>query len=173
MDVVDKSSFLERLAGTGIGFDTRYGPPHVIGFQAENQFSIPRPRDIGNIARLLRMVVKIYAPAEALWIWRRSGTWLPSAFDFTDLRGGTIRGVEALGLPQADGAILCPKSERWLLPSILLLWLSIQASVDDDVFLVAGATFPVAYLDHDEDIFLDCANEQIASEYRSHFSNWI
>lgn len=173
MEVVDKRSFMERFTETGISFDTRYPAPQTIGFRKGNRIKISLGGEVGDIARLLGMVSKIYDSAEALWIWRRSGTWVPSKLDLDGWRGEIIQGLEALGLPLADGAVLCRNSERRLLPSVLLLLLSIQRSVDDDVFLIAADKFPVAWIDHDGDLFLDCASEEVESGLRTHFAHWL
>ena len=155
----------------GVCFDTRYPGPHVIGFQSGNGIKLPTPGDIGDVARLLAMVLGLYESAAVLWIWRRSGSWAPSARDLY-CYGGIIRGLEKLGFPLAQGASLSETSDRPALPALLLLWVTIQWCVDDDIFLVSGNNSPVAWIDHDGDIFLDCANDKAASELMAHFANW-
>ncbi len=78
MQIIDKSIFVEQLTKMGVSFDTRYPDPYVLGFQSGNGIKLPIPADIGNIARVLAMVLRLYESAEALWIWRRSGTWMQS-----------------------------------------------------------------------------------------------
>ena len=168
VQIMDKSIFVERLTEMGVSFDTRYPDPRIIGFQRGNGIKLPIPGDIGNIARVLAMVLRLYESATALWIWRRSGSWVPNQRDL-HCYGGIIRGLEKLGLPLAQGAVLCETSDRPVLPAVLLLWVTIQWCVDDDIFLVAGSNFPVTWIDHDGDFFLDCAKDKAASELNGTF----
>ena len=96
MKIVAESEFVDELARYGIGFDTRFPAPQTIGFRDGNMITIPIPAAIGDIARLLCMVVKIYDSADALWMWRRSGTWVPGKWDLEGWRGDIIRGFETL-----------------------------------------------------------------------------
>lgn len=173
MKIVDTAEFVEEVARYDIGFDTGYPHPQTLGFQNGHLFEMSIPRDINGTGTLIAQLLEIYEDIEPLWVWRRSGTWVPSQWDLDGWRGSVIRGLEGLGLPLAQGAIRCDSSDKRLLPAMLLLWASVQRSVDDDVFLVGTEKLPVAWIDHDGELFLDCASEEAVFVFRSHFAHWL